>query len=138
MGMRAIKEANRSSILNRAITIMAEESGDEGAPARYSIRVDLPAGVSIATLTVELPFQRGPVGADGSNVNGISDEALIEILVHRLRAFQAGKLACDTNAAALSHLEQALAALEHRTAQRRAAGVEGTTNVITEEKGHTG
>jgi hypothetical protein len=134
--MHEVKEGRRLSILNRAITIVAEEPEDEGAPARYSIRVAPSARPGSELAAVELPFQRGAVGADGSNVNGISDEALIEVLIHRMKAFQAGKWAAETNAAALSHLQQALAALENRTAKRRSAGVEGTTNLMPGERGH--
>ena len=134
--MHEIKEAQRLSMLNRAVTIFAEEPEDEGAPARYSIRVALPPQLSSEVLAVELPFQRGAVGVDGSNVNGISDEALIEVLINRLKVYQAGKWAGETNGTALSHLEKALAALEDRTAKRRSAGVEGTTHHVAGEKGH--
>jgi hypothetical protein len=125
--MQPILVGQRLSLLNQAITVLADASAGAGAPARYSIRVALPAGVGGGTLSVDLPFQRGPVGTDGSNINGISDEAVLEILIHRLRAFQSGPGASADNAAALSHLEGALQALEARSARRRAAGVEGTT-----------
>jgi hypothetical protein len=134
--MHEIKEAQRLSMLNRAITIFAEEPEDEGAPTRYSIRVALPPTSVSDVVAVELNFQRGAVGADGSSINGISDEALIEVLIDRLKVFQAGKWACETNRTALSHLEKALAALEDRTAKRRSAGVEGTTNHMPGESGH--
>jgi hypothetical protein len=134
--MREIKEGQRLSILNRAITILAEEPENEGAPASYSIRVAPSPRVKAEVLTVELPFQRGAVGVDGENVNGLSDEALIEVLINRLKAFQAGRWACETNGVALSHLESALAALEDRTARRRTAGVEGPTNLMPGERGH--
>ena len=133
--MHEIKEAQRLSILNRAITILAEEPEDGAASARYAIRV-APSRARAEELRVELPFQRGAVGPDGSNINGISDEALIEVLINRLKAFQSGKWACETNGTALSHLESALAALEDRTVMRRSAGVEGTTNLMPGEKGH--
>ena len=125
--MEAIKEAKRVSILNQAITILAERSPELRAPVLYAIRVALPANAGGGTLSVDLPFQRGPVGADGSNINGVSDEALIEILIHRLRAFQSGEAACADNATALVHLERALEALEARSAKRQAAGTDGTT-----------
>ena len=134
--MREIKEGQRLSILNRAITILAEEPENEGAPASYSIRVVPSARAGAEVLTIDLPFQRGAVGVDGENINGLSDEALIEVLINRLKAFQAGKWAGETNGVALAHLESALAALEDRTARRRSAGVEGTTNLIPGERGH--
>jgi len=128
--MQPILEGRRLSLLNQAITILADTPAGSGAPARYSIRVALPPGASEGTLSVDLPFQRGPVGTDGSKINGISDEALLEILIHRLRAFQSGPGACSDNAEALTHLQGALDALEARNARRRAAGVEGTTGTV--------
>lgn len=135
--VKEIKEAERPSILNQAITIMAEEPQDEGAPTLYRIQLRLPVKASSDSLEIDLLFQRGAVGADGSNVNGISDESLMEVLINRLRAFQAGPWACETQAAALEHLKKALAALELRTTRRQEADVEGTTTLMVGEKGHT-
>ena len=135
--VKEIKEAERPSILNQAITIMAEEPQDEGAPTLYRIQLRLPVKASSDSLEIDLLFQRGAVGADGSNVNGISDESLMEVLINRLKAFQAGPWACETQAAALEHLKKALAALELRTTRRQEADVEGTTTLMVGEKGHT-
>ncbi len=135
--VKEIKEAERPSILNQAITIMAEEPQDEGAPTLYRIQLRLPVKAPSDSLEIDLLFQRGAVGADGSNVNGISDESLMEVLINRLKAFQAGPWACETQAAALEHLEKALAALELRTTRRQEADVEGTTTLMVGEKGHT-
>ena len=135
--VKEIKQAERPSILNQAITIMAEEPQDEGAPTLYRIQLRLPVKAPSDSLEIDLLFQRGAVGADGSNVNGISDESLMEVLINRLKAFQAGPWACETQAAALEHLEKALAALELRTTRRQEADVEGTTTLMVGEKGHT-
>ncbi|MBT8363355.1 MAG: hypothetical protein KJP23_01530 [Deltaproteobacteria bacterium] len=134
--MKEIKESERPSILNQAITIMADEPQDEGAPTRYRIQLRLPVNAPSDSFELELQFQSGAVGANGSNVNGISDESLIEVLINRFKAFQAGPWACEGNAAALEHLEKALAALELRTARRREADVEGTTTLMAGEKGY--
>lgn len=69
-------------------------------------------------------FQHGPVGQAG--VNGVTQEALLAILIDRLRGFQAGDHACDENRAALEHLEAARDVLHQRTRRRGARGVEGT------------
>lgn len=68
-------------------------------------------------------FQDGAPGVTG--VNGISHEALLAVLIDRLRAFQAGPFACVENDAALSRLEEALEWLHHRTRARLERGVEG-------------
>ena len=69
-------------------------------------------------------FQNGTVNSVGSN--GVTQEALLAILIDRLRLFQAGEYSCRENAIALTHLEDALHWLHHRTRNRMQRGVEGT------------
>lgn len=73
---------------------------------------------------VMLWFQKGPINEVGAN--GITQEALIAICIHRLRCFQEGPYACRENALALTRLEEALLWLRKRTCDRLARGVEGT------------
>lgn len=70
--------------------------------------------------TVE--FQTGPVPANG--VNGVTNEALLAILIHRTKALDA-KFGCDENKRAIQHMEEALVNFEVRTARRMVRGVEG-------------
>lgn len=69
-------------------------------------------------------FQHGPIKEVG--INGITHEALLAIVVDRLRSFQAGPFACRENALALTKLEEAMHWLQQRTLRRMRAGVEGT------------
>lgn len=69
-------------------------------------------------------FQQGPIGEVG--VNGVTHEALLAVLIDRMRAFQAGPYACTENDAALRALEDAQYWLLSRTRARMARGVEGT------------
>ena len=69
-------------------------------------------------------FQNGPIPERG--VNGVTQEALLAIVIDRLRCFQAGPYACEDNQRALVHTELALLALKERTKARMARGVEGT------------
>ncbi len=69
-------------------------------------------------------FQNGPIKEVG--VNGVTHEALLAILIDRMRGFQAGQYACRDNAVALTHLEEALMWLQRRTRERIKRGVEGT------------
>ena len=73
---------------------------------------------------VAIVFQNGPINQAG--VNGVTHEALLAILIHRLRCFQAGPYACAENACALTQLEAAQESLHSRTRARMARGVEGT------------
>ena len=69
-------------------------------------------------------FQDGPIKEFG--VNGITQEALLAIVIDRLRSFQAGHYACEENRVALTYCEAALKALQTRTLARIKRGVEGT------------
>ena len=60
-------------------------------------------------------------------MNGISQEALLAILIDRLRGFQSGQYACRENAIALTKLEEATMWLQKRTLDRVRRGVEGTS-----------
>lgn len=72
----------------------------------------------------DLVFQHGPVKEVGTN--GITNEALLAIVIDRLEGFQRGDYRCRDNALALTKLEEALHWLHHRTLGRVARGVEGT------------
>lgn len=69
-------------------------------------------------------FQNGPIKDFG--VNGVTQEALLAIVIDRLRSFQAGPFSCDDNQAALERCEDALQFLQKRTIARIKRGVEGT------------
>jgi hypothetical protein len=74
--------------------------------------------------SLDIHFQEGPIKEFG--VNGITQEALLAIVIDRLRSFQAGPFACRENAIALTHCEDALMWLQRRTVARIKRGVEGT------------
>ena len=72
-------------------------------------------------------FQNGPVKETG--VNGCHQEDLLVIVIDRLQHFQGGNFACEENAMALTHCEDALDWLRSRTNERVGRGVEGTNQV---------
>ena len=69
-------------------------------------------------------FQNGPIKENGHN--GLHNEDLLWIVAHRLECFQNSPYACSENGEALHHVQEALRALEARTARRTAEGKEGT------------
>lgn len=73
----------------------------------------------------QIDFQLGPVKENG--VNGLTNEALLAILIHRTE-FLNSKFHCEENDEAIRHMKQALVNLEVRTARRITRGVEGTNN----------
>ena len=68
-------------------------------------------------------FQNGGIAKNG--VNGITNEALIAILMHRLNGFQSGDFPCFENDIALHGLSIAGRILRSRTDERKQRGVEG-------------
>ena len=70
-------------------------------------------------------FQNGPIQEAG--VNGITQEALLAIVIDRLRSFQAGPYPSPENKMAMGFCELALEQLQIRTKNRLARGVEGKT-----------
>lgn len=104
--------------LNDAITITADDApGSGGANHLYSIALD-------GFKTLRISFQNGPIKEAG--FNGISNEALLAVVIDRMRGFQSGPFACRDNDQALAKLEEGLAWLLKRTRERMARGVEGT------------
>ena len=70
-------------------------------------------------------FQRGPRN-DETSRRGVLDTDLLEIVRHRLQCFNAGEYACEENAKALEHVEEALRWLNRRVTDRANRGVLGT------------
>ncbi len=121
--MRTITD-HKLNGLNEALEItVLDEAGQGGACHEYEIRLAHPQGGSTKSAAL-INFQNGPIKEFG--VNGISGEALLAIVIDRLRCFQAGEFKCRENAVALTQIEDGLMWLQKRTRDREARGVEGT------------
>lgn len=119
--MRALTD-HRTSPSNNEIEIrVTDEPGAGGACHHYEIS----HGGETTGWSQYVNFQNGPIKENG--VNGTTQEALLTIVIDRLRSFQAGPYACRENAISLTHCEEALMWLQSRTRAREARGVEGTT-----------
>lgn len=113
---------------------VTDEPGAGGANHRYEITgfdsktnpssVD-PQGFKSSYSRELILFQNGAIKEAG--VNGVTQKALLAIVIDRLRSFQAGPFSCRENAFALTHCEDALSWLQKRTVARIKRGVEGTT-----------
>ncbi len=123
--------------LNEAIKVTAvDQPGPGGANHKYLL--DLVGGApGSGGFQMMIEFQNGPVKESG--FNGFSNEALVAVVIDRMRGFQygrknegefdesqRGKYACRENALALTALEEALMWLQKRTRDRMARNVEGT------------
>lgn len=118
--------------LNDALEVTAiGEPGPGGANHHYELRLqtgirELPDGSSVPVVSFwPITFQNGPI-ASPADFNGITNEALLAVLIDRMRGFQSGPFACRENALALTKLEEAMMWLQFRTRARMARGVEGT------------
>ena len=116
--MRVLKIGTRKYTTVTAV----DEPGQGNANHKYEIKWDPNNNGYIATQAIG--FQDGPIKEFG--VNGVTNEDLLAIVIDRMRGFQSGDYACDSNQHALAHLENALAAMLERTSEREARGVEGT------------
>lgn len=110
--------------VNENLTIQVlDEPGQGGANHQYMITWGTGDAVPLDK-TCLIGFQNGPIKEFG--VNGITQEALLAVVIDRLRGFQEGQFRCRENAIALTHCEDALMWLQKRTRERMARGVEGT------------
>lgn len=119
--MRTLQGHKVNPANDRLEVTVVDEPGRGGANHLYEI-TNPGSGDHFA----KLYFQNGPISADGNGVNGITHEALLEIVADRLRSFQKGPYSCKANACALTHIEEAQHWLQQRTIERLRRGVEGT------------
>ena len=100
-----------------------DEIGNGGANHNYSISgADEPS-----TIYSVIQFQNGARKLPDS-IHGVLDTDLLEIVRHRLQAFQKGQFATRENAVALTHIEEALLWMNKRVEDRIERNVLGTNN----------
>lgn len=117
---------HEGNALNNSIKITSDERNESnGGAHRYSLEVtgDTEHGKHVQYIS----FQNGPIKEVGHN--GVSDEALLAIVIDRMEGFQTGPYRSRYNALAITKLEEAMHWLNARTADRQKRGVEGTNTV---------
>lgn len=109
----------------RVHAMHTDEKGRNVEGHRYDVLYETPKdGLLDGPPQSSLVFQYGPVGDHGNN--GLQNEMLIAILVHRLEFLNRGDYECEENSHAIRHLQEALICLERRTLDRVQREVEGT------------
>jgi hypothetical protein len=119
--------SHRVGGLNEDLAIhVLDEPGSGGACHQYTIGCCLNPGTDEGGVNFmcDINFQNGPLKEAG--INGISNEALLAIVIDRLQGFQSGQYASRENAIALTKAQESLHWLQHRTRERLERGVEGT------------
>lgn len=106
----------------------ADERASDAAHHKYVIEVygDPSGGVQpqwAILHTVELQFQNGGLKEVGPN--GITDQALLAVVLDRIRSFNEGQFRCRENSIVITKLEEALLWMEKRSNDRARRGVEG-------------
>ena len=112
--------------LNEQLLISHDERDVEkggGASHRYMVE-HIPGDERASAVVASIQFQHGPRDVKGSKP-GITDAAMLGIVIDRYRAFQAGPFACRENALVLTKLEEALHWMKHRADERAKRGVLG-------------
>lgn len=100
------------------IKITAGPLGEGNASLEYSIALE----ATDAKVVTHIQFQSGN---PNENVNGITNEALLSVLIDRMEGFQSGPFKSREGALVLTKLEEALHWMFSRTLDRRFRGVEG-------------
>jgi hypothetical protein len=104
----------------RLVIRTMDEAGPGGANHVYGIwQADETHCSPLATIS----FQNGGISECG--VNGVTHEALLAIIVDRLKCFQAGRYPHPSNEEAKLFCLLAMNALHRRTHERLKRGVEG-------------
>ncbi|MGD1952070.1 MAG: hypothetical protein ACFB14_20840 [Leptolyngbyaceae cyanobacterium] len=116
--MAEIFNQEYAGTVNRVFAL--DEPGPGNGCHQYCVEIES-AGRLFRT---ETNFQKGPVKEVG--LNGIQNEHLLAMVIHRLQGFESGPYACRENALALTKLQEAMHCLEARTKDRSKRGVEGT------------
>lgn len=110
--------------LNSILRIEILEENEHGHGRLYGITSDeVRDAAKPPAVTLPIRFQDGPIAL---GFNGITNEALLAIVRDRLECFQRGPFCCEANNDALDNVTAAQRALERRTLERAARGVEGT------------
>lgn len=128
--MRTIT-THKHNVANEHITIeVVDERGSGNANHHYFLRgfhtqKNPSANSSCNDDTgLHVVFQNGPIMEAG--INGITNEALLAVIIDRMQGFQSGPYACRENALALTKLEEAMHWMLARTRRRESDGTEGT------------
>ena len=122
--MRTIERHRKGDLLNKTLELkVLDEPGPGGACGEYRISYPvLVADDEAMPMDTLLKFQSGNPAVE---INGISNEALLAVVEDRLSGFAQGPFADQHTIEALRFVTRALKALEIRTLDRIARGVEG-------------
>ena len=94
------------------------------ASHEYTVSLHDPTGATPPDFPAQIMFQHGARDEVGSNP-GVTDAAVLAVLLDRYRGFQSGPFACRENAIVITKLEEALMWMQKRVKDRFTRGVLG-------------
>ncbi len=103
--------------LNESIIIGTDDEDGSGASHHYEMSIG-------ATVVANIQFQQGP-RLDPASTPGVTEAAILAVLIDRLRGFQAGPYSCRQNAIIITKLEECLMWTRARADERARRGVLG-------------
>ncbi len=103
--------------LNESIEIRTDDPDPSGAAHFYTAMIE-------GRVIADVQFQKGPRNVEGS-IPGLTEAAMLAILIDRLRGFQSGPYSCRENAIQLTKLEEVLHWTKARADERAKRGVLG-------------
>ena len=118
--IRLVNHHNLNECNNSIVIEVVDEPGAGGANHLYRIWAESDEGRPHLR---DIRFQNGPIPENG--INGLTQEALLAIVIDRLESFQKGMFPNEHNRAALNSCRDALGFLHGRTEDRIARDVEG-------------
>lgn len=124
--MRVITTHTTGPEDRQPLVIAGGNVGPGGAEQSYKIKYIIPGDFEGRPGVKQYQFLC--VDFMGIDIPGVTNEALLAIVIDRLEGFQAGPFACTENAAALDHARICLGELKERTRSRIMRGVENTLN----------
>lgn len=100
--------------LNDRLTITCDKRDPNAGGASHMYAATM---IGVCGNVLDLTFQHGQLDAPGSTL-GITDAALLAVMLDRYEGFQAGPYACRENALVITKLEEALHWMNHRANER--------------------
>jgi hypothetical protein len=115
--------------LNESIEIVADERDSSAGGASHSYTFGMPGAPPVnraldGNNVAHVQFQHGPRLVAGSTA-GVTEGAILAMLIDRYQAFQAGPFSCRENAIILTKLEECLHWTKARADARARRGVLG-------------
>ena len=120
--MKQLTDHHDGHGLNESIRIIADDEMNSVCHA-YNGKIATNDGKEHDVLGIV--FQRGPRNIEGSTP-GVTEMAVLAVVIDRLRGHQAGQYATRENAVALTKCEEALMWMRQRADNRAKRGVLGT------------